>query len=216
MAKPLDLEEQEQLAEFKHFWNKYGNLISIVLIVVFGAIAAYNGWNWWQTRQAGQAAVMYGEVERSAQAKDFARLQQALADMQKQYGRTTYAAQAALRAAQALQDGGQAEPARKALAWVAEESSDPGYRAVARLRLAGLLIQAKDYEQALKQLAESMPASFAPLAADQRGDIFKLQGKNAEAIAEYQKAVAGLDPASELRRLVEVKLASLGGEVAKT
>jgi len=40
MAKQLDLEEQEQLAEIKHFWNEYGNLISWAVIVVFGALAA--------------------------------------------------------------------------------------------------------------------------------------------------------------------------------
>jgi predicted negative regulator of RcsB-dependent stress response len=28
MAKHLDLEEQEQLDEIKHFWKEYGNLIT--------------------------------------------------------------------------------------------------------------------------------------------------------------------------------------------
>ena len=52
MAKHLDLEEQEQLAEIKHFWNAYGNLITWVLIAVFGSIAAWNGWQYWQRTQA--------------------------------------------------------------------------------------------------------------------------------------------------------------------
>ena len=68
MAKQLDLEEQEQLAEIKHFWNEYGNLITWALIVVFGSIAAWNGWQYWQRTQAAQAAAMYDEVERAAQA----------------------------------------------------------------------------------------------------------------------------------------------------
>ena len=38
MASHLDLEEQEQLDRLKHFWSKYGNLISGALIVVFGSI----------------------------------------------------------------------------------------------------------------------------------------------------------------------------------
>jgi hypothetical protein len=38
MAKHLDLEEQEQLDELKHFWKTYGNLDHVVaLIVVLGA-----------------------------------------------------------------------------------------------------------------------------------------------------------------------------------
>ena len=44
MAKPLDLEEQEQLDEIKHFWKKYGNLITWTLIVALGGFAAWNGW----------------------------------------------------------------------------------------------------------------------------------------------------------------------------
>ena len=35
-----DLEEQEQIASFKAFWAKYGNLITWVLILALGAFAA--------------------------------------------------------------------------------------------------------------------------------------------------------------------------------
>jgi predicted negative regulator of RcsB-dependent stress response len=52
MAKHLDLEEQEQLDQIKHFWDQYGNLITWVLIAAFGSLAAWNGWNYWQRDQA--------------------------------------------------------------------------------------------------------------------------------------------------------------------
>src|SRR5690349_2978287 len=81
MAKHLDLEEQEQLAEIKHFWNQYGNLISGVVIVVFGAIALWNGWQYWQREQASQAAAMYDEVDRAAQAGDATRVERAFNDV---------------------------------------------------------------------------------------------------------------------------------------
>ena len=82
MAKHLDLEEQEQLDQIKHFWAKYGNAITWVLIVVLGAFAAWNGWNWWQRSQSAKASALHTEIERAAQAKDSARLDAALADMQ--------------------------------------------------------------------------------------------------------------------------------------
>ena len=44
MAKHLDLEEQEQLDQLKHFWSRYGTLITGVLVVVLGAFAAWNGY----------------------------------------------------------------------------------------------------------------------------------------------------------------------------
>src|SRR5437868_3715485 len=141
MANNLDLEEQEQLAELKHFWNEWGNLITWVLIAVFGAIAAYNGWNYWQRTQAVQAAALF----------------------------------------------------------------DEGYKAVARLRLAALLVDAKQYDEALKQLAEGYPPEFEALAADRRGDVYSLQGKKPEAKNEYLKAWKGLGDEDDYRRLVEVK-----------
>ena len=210
MARHLDLEEQEQLDEIKHFWKQYGNLVTWVLILGLGAIAAFNGWNYWQRTQAMQASVLYDEVERAGEAGDAERVERAFTDVREKYGSTTYAQQAGLLAARVLLDKGKADPARAALAWVAENGKDPGYQAIARLRLAGVLADAKQYDDALKQLAAEMPAQFEPLVADRRGDIYQLQGKKAEAKAEYSKAWQGLDEHSEYRRLVEVKLGALG------
>ena len=210
MAKHLDLEEQEQLDELKHFWKSYGNLITWALIVVFGAIAAWNGWQARQRSQAAQAAAMNDEVERAVASDDLAKVERAFTDMKDKFGRTTYAHQAGLRAAKVFVDKGKPDLARAALAWVIDKSSDEGYRATARLRLAGLLADAKSYDEALKQLDGELPVDFEPLAADRRGDIYSLQGKKAEAKTQYLKAWAGLDERAEYRRLVEFKLNALG------
>jgi predicted negative regulator of RcsB-dependent stress response len=210
MANHLDLEEQEQLAELKHFWKRYGNIISWVLIVVFGAVAAWNGYQYWQRSQAAQAAVMYDEVERAAVAGDVAKLERALGDMKERFGRTAYAEQAALLAARIYHDKGNLDAAKGALAWVAGKASDDGYQAVARLRLSGMLLEANAYDEALQQLTAPMPSDFSALAADRRGDILLAQGKKAEAKAQYEAAYKGLDERSDYRRIIEVKLNALG------
>ena len=211
MARHLDLEEQEQLAELKHFWNQYGNLITWVLIVVFGAIAGYNGWQWWQRSQATQAAVLFDEVERAAEAGDATRVQRAFDDIRERYGRTAYAQQAALVAAKVLADKNNIDGAKAALTWAADKANDEGYQASARLRLAGLHLEAKAYDEALNQLSAGMPKAFEPLAADRRGDVYSLQGKKNEAKAEYMKAWQQMEgERSEYRRLVEIKLNALG------
>jgi predicted negative regulator of RcsB-dependent stress response len=197
MARHLDLEEQEQLDELKHFWNQYGNFITLLLIAAFGTVAAWNGWQYWERRQATQASALYEEVERAAAAGVAGRVEQALGAIP-------------LLAADVLAEKAKPEPAREALAWVAAESGDPGYDAVARLRLAGQMAEAKAYDDALKQLGGEFPPQFQPLAADRRGDIYQLQGKKAEAKAEYGKAWQALDERSDYRRLVEVKLNALG------
>jgi predicted negative regulator of RcsB-dependent stress response len=206
----LDLEEQEQLDQFKHFWAQYGGLITWALIVLLALYAGWNGWNYWQNKQAVQATALYEEVERIAAGGDAARLDRALGDMKDKFGRTAQAQQALLLGAAVHATAGRSDAARAALSWVAEEGRDAGYQAVARLRLAGLLLDAKSYDEALKQLTASFPAEFTALAADRRGDVYLAQGKKAEAGAEYQKAWAGLDAASSYRQVVDVKLATLG------
>ncbi len=215
MANHLDLEEQEQLDQLKHFWNQYGNLITWALIAVLGAFASWNGYQWWQRNQATQAAAMFDEVERVVRSGDVAKAERAFTDMKERFASTAYAQQAGLLFGKMAFESGKADTAKAALTWVAEKSSDTGYQAVARLRLSSLLMEAKAFEEALAVVDKDFPLEFAPLVADRKGDIFSVQGKRAEAIAQYQKAYRGLDERTDYRRLVEVKLNALGASPDK-
>jgi predicted negative regulator of RcsB-dependent stress response len=216
MAQHLDLEEQEQLDQLKHFWNQYGNLISLVLIAVFGTFAAWNGYQYWQRSQATQAAAMFDEVERVVKGGDAAKVQRAFEDMRDRFPSTAYAQQAALLVAKAQQDAGQSASAQKVLEWIAVDGKDPGLAAIGKLRLAAVHMEAKAYDAALKVLEGSMPAEFVALQADRRGDIFVLQGKRDQARQAFEAAYKDLDERADYRRLVEVKLLSLGGSVPVT
>jgi predicted negative regulator of RcsB-dependent stress response len=210
MATHLDLEEQEQLDQLKAFWAKYGNTITWIAIV---ALSVFAGWNFYQRHllsQAGQAAGMYDELVRVAASKDLAKVERVFADIKEKYPSTTYAQQAALMASKALAEGGKPEQAKGALGWIAEKSEDAGYRAIARLRLSAILVDAKALDEALTQLKGDFPAEFAGLVADRRGDIYALQGKKAEAKAEYERSFAAMDERAEHRRLVEAKLNAMG------
>ncbi len=210
MANQLDLEEQEQLDQIKHFWKQYGNQITWLLIVVLASFASWNAYQYWQRSQASQASAMYDEVERTLRANDMAKLDRAFADMKDKYGSTAYAQQAGLLVAKSYYDAGKIDSAKAALTWVAENSGDDGYHAIARLRLAAVLLEAKAYDEALKQLAGSFPTDFQALVADRKGDIFQLKGEKAQALVEYNKAYKALDERTEYRRVVEIKLNALG------
>ena len=210
MANQLDLEEQEQLDQIKHFWKSYGNAITWALIVVLGAFASWNFYQYWQRNQATQAAAMYDEVERVVSSADTAKIDRAFADMKDRFSSTTYGHQAGLLVAKHYYAAGNVEAAKSALGWVVDKGSDPGYQAVAKLRLAGIFMDSKAFDDALRQLGGAFPASFEALVADRKGDILLLQGKRKEAIAEYEQAFKSFDQRTEYRRLVEVKLNSLG------
>ncbi len=210
MANNLDLEEQEQLDQLRHFWKQYGNLISWALIAVLGALASWNFYQYWQRTQAAQAAAMYDEVERAVSGADGAKIDRAFADMKDRFSSTAFAQQAGLLVAKQYYELGNMEAAKSALGWVAEKSSDPGYQAVAKLRWAGILIETKAFDDALKILGGSFPVNFDALVADRKGDLFLVQGKKSQAVDEFTKAYRLFDERTEYRRLVEVKLNSLG------
>ena len=210
MANQLDLEEQEQLDEIKHFWKQYGNAITWVLIIVLGAYAAWNGYQYWQRSQATQAAAMFDEIEKVSREGDSEKLERAFGDMKERFASTAYAPQAGLLVAKTLYESGKVEAAKSALTWVSEKSKDAGYASVGRLRLAGLLLDAKAYDEALKTLDSGVSEEFAALLADRRGDIFMAQDKKTEAKEQYLKAFKAFDERMDYRRLVVVKLNSLG------
>lgn len=210
MANHLDLEEQEQLDQLKHFWKQYGNLITWSLIAVLALFASWNFYQYWQRSQAAQAAVMYDEIERVTASGDSAKIARVFEDMKERFGSTTYAQQAGLLVAKQYYNAGNVDASKAALSWVANKSPDPGYQAIAKLRLAGILMDSRAFDQALAQLDGAFPSNFDALVADRQGDIFLLQGKKAEAVSAYEKAFKNFEVRTEYRRLVEVKLNSLG------
>ena len=96
-----DLQEQEQIASLKAWWDKYGNFIFTAATIALLAVAAWNGWNWYQRKQAVEAAAVYEELLKAVDAKDAARIKPAAAKLVESYGRTVYGPLAALAAAKA-------------------------------------------------------------------------------------------------------------------
>jgi predicted negative regulator of RcsB-dependent stress response len=208
-----DLEEQEQLADLKAFWNKYGNVLTWVLIIVLGSYAGYNYWNYYQRGQAADASVLYDELQKSLTAGDNAKVQRIAADIETKFARTAYGPMAALAAAKGAFDASDLKTAKTQLQWAIEHGSDD-YKSIAKLRLAGVLLDEKAYDEGLKLLATDFLPQFAGAVADRKGDILVAQNKLAEARAAYVAALAAMEKKNPGRQLVEVKLESIGGTVA--
>lgn len=210
MASNLDLEEQEQLDQLKAFWKQYGNLITWVITLALAGYAGWNGWNWWQRDQSVKASAMFDELDRAAQGGEADKAGHVFADMKARFPRTVFTQQGALLAAKVQYEKGQTDAARATLSWVSENAGEDEYRDVAALRLAGLQLEAKQFDAALKTLDAIKGKDFADLAADRRGDILLAQGKREEAKQQFQKAYDSMDKKLEYRRLIEAKLATLG------
>jgi predicted negative regulator of RcsB-dependent stress response len=94
------------------------------------------------------------------------------------------------------------------LTWAVQHASQKELALLARVRLAGVLLDEKSYDQALQVLNVDVPDAFASEFADRRGDVHAAQGKVAEARAAYSEALAkaGTQP---LRSLIQMKLDAL-------
>jgi predicted negative regulator of RcsB-dependent stress response len=205
-----DLEEQEQIANFKAFWNRFGNLISWVLII---ALASYAGWNFWQSHQRTQTAEasgLYDELVNSAQANDNAKVQRIAADVESKFGSTAYAQMGALAAAKSAFDANDLKTTKAQLQWAIDHGNDE-YKAVARLRMSGVLLDEKAYDQALTLLNGDFLPQFAAEVQDRKGDVLVAQNKIAEARTAYQAALDKMDKKHPGRQIVQVKLDAIGG-----
>ena len=210
MATHLDLEEQEQLDQLKAFWKRYGNLITWLMIAVLAAYAGWNGWNWWQRDQAEKSGAMFDQLDKAAQAGDAEQAGRVFADMKARYPRTAFTEQGGLMTAKVQLDKGQFDVALATLAWVGANAAETEYQTIAKLRAAGVLLDQKKYDDALKQLDGASAPDFAALVDDRRGDVLLAQGKKDEAKAAFAKAWQAMDANVGYRRLIDAKLTALG------
>jgi predicted negative regulator of RcsB-dependent stress response len=207
----FDLEEQEKLDELKAWWDRWGNLVSFALA---GLLVAAAGWQWWKNHQAAQAveaAAVFDRLDQAADAGDAKAVREIGGMIIDKYPGTGYAPRAALILAGVNLSQKDSKSARAQLQWAVEHAREAGLKDVARLRLAAVLLDAKEYDAAMGELNASHSDAFAPRFNDLKGDVLMAQGKPQEAKAAYDAAYKALDDKNPLRQLVGFKLDALGG-----
>ena len=206
-----DLDEQERLDELKAWWKRWGSLVLIGLAV---AAAAVGGWRWWQNSVMTknlEAATVYEQLTQAVEVNDGKAARESGAVLIDRYQATPYAPRAALLLAKLSAADKDLKSAQSQLEWAVANSKEPAVRDLARLRLAGVLLDQKQLEAALKTLSASHSDAFAFRFQDLRGDVLLAQGKPAEARAAYQAAFGKLEAGHPYRNIVELKLDALGG-----
>lgn len=209
-----DLEEQEQLATIKAWWDRWGNLVLTVATVVLLAIAAFNGWRWYERHEAGNAGALYEEFLGALDGTDVGRKKELAGTLIERYGRTVYAPMAALQIAKVNHEAGDLGAARAQLRWAIDKSGHAELAQIARLRLAGVLLDEKAFDEALKLLTGEVPGPMAAAYADRRGDVLMAMNKADEARAAYQEALEKADAQHPLRAIIQLKLDALPAAAA--
>jgi predicted negative regulator of RcsB-dependent stress response len=205
-------DEQESLESVKAWWAKWGNATTWIVLIALVIAAGYNGWNYWQRRQAGEASVLYDHLQQAVNSNDQAMVGRITSDMEDKFGGTAYAQMSALAAAKAFYTAGNTAGAKTQLQWAIDHARDDEYKQIAKLRLALVYLDEKNYDAGLKLLDEKPLDAFKGEIADRRGDLLAAQGKQDDARAAYNVALGAL-PANDTsaRQLIQFKLDALGG-----
>lgn len=198
------LDEHEQSERVLQWLRNNGaGLIGGILL----GLAAIGGWKWWEQRgeqKQLEAATQYQAAMDAIQAKDAQ-----AGNKVKELGQGVYHTLASLELAKTQVEANQRDAAIATLKAI--RSDDPAIAEVVNLRLARLLIDAKQADAALKLVANAS----SPSAIEVRGDAQLALGQHEQARQAYAQAMTKLDVASPQRRLLELKLTEAGGTPAK-
>ena len=206
----FDLEEQEQIDALKQFWKQYGGLIIATAVAAIVTLAGVQGWKHYQRARAEDASALFMKLEEASRKNDVGAVRKLGAEVVDKYGSTPYGPMAALVMARTDHDGGDAAAAAAQLQWAIDKADDEETAALARLRLAGIRLDEKKFDEALKLLDGKHGEALVPLYADLRGDVLVAQGKADEARAAYKLALEKSAATSSYRNLVQIKLDALG------
>jgi predicted negative regulator of RcsB-dependent stress response len=209
------LSDREQEEVLRSWWrNNWPWLIGGVVL----GLALLAGWRYWtahQQQQAGNASMLYENVQSALNRKDLPQASKALEALTDAFDRSAYAQQGRLLVAKAQADAGKFDDAAALLRSAAEKSKDEELTDVARLRLARILLQQGKYDDALSQLKPDALGVFAGPAREIRGDALLAKGDAEGARAEYAAALTGDDAAID-RTIVELKLQEVGGTTSQS
>jgi predicted negative regulator of RcsB-dependent stress response len=206
-----DLEEQEQIDEFKAWWKQYGNRVIWGATLFILLAGGWRAWQTWQHKQSAEASMMFDTAVQAASMNDLKSAKSATAQIMENQSASGYAAPAAWLAGRLNHESGDLKSARAQYEFALSHAKDGGLEQIGRLRLAGILFEEKDYAGAMAKLEASFDPAFQGLAAQLKGDILVEQNKLEEARATYKLALEKLDDKSPLKSLVETRLDALGG-----
>ena len=207
-----DLQEQEQIDALKAWWKENRRVVILTVTVFVVAMAGVQAWRYYQQSQAQQAAELYGALQQLVPENNAKKIREAAATLIDKFSSTAYAPRAALIAAKVNYQAGDAQSAKAQLQWVIDHAAEDELQDIARLRLAGMLLDEKNYTQALRLLEAKHSPAYDAFYLDLKGDVLLAQGKPAEARGAYQAAFDKIDKKSNYRDLIQIKLDALGGK----
>ena len=198
--------EEQQIEAIKKWWQK--NAKAIIGGIVLGLAIVFGGRAWmdYRSSHAASASIQYETMMTAMdQGMDEVALQQGGSIIGK-YSDTPYAPLAELATAKIKLKQGDTTAARTRLRWALDNAKNAEIQNIARLRLARVMLNDGEYQQALALLGEKDPGGFLSAYEELKGDTYIALAKPDKARESYQKALNSLDPKSRDRSVLQMKL----------
>ncbi len=204
-----DLEEQEKIDGLKSWWEVYGTLAIIIVATFIAGIFGTQAWKYYQKQQTDQAAELFVSLQEIGVGEDAKKIGDAARLLMEGFPSSGFASRAALISARASIDANDVQNARNQFQWLLVNSDEAELKDVARLRLAGLMLDEKKYDEALKLLESKHSEFFAGLYGDLKGDVLVAKRNISEARVAYKMAMDKIDRNGTHYKIVQMKLDAL-------
>jgi predicted negative regulator of RcsB-dependent stress response len=202
--------EEQELEALKEWWQEYGRTIVVGVVIGLGGVFGWTSWQNHQQSQAEKASMFYQRLIDDAARDRHQAVGKQAASLADEFSNSGYAVLAALLAAKSAYAENDLEGAKRQLVWMISQSAESSFKDIARIRLARLLIQENNLDEALSTLNGIDDDAFSATANEIRGDIRYLEGDMVGARTAYQKALTGDTIPGAMRSRVQMKVDDLG------
>ena len=204
-----ELAEIDQAERVKKWCLEYG--VGIIAGVIFAIIVSI-GWRYWQQRQENNlvlASMEYQNLLDASNQENHTAFDTIANTIIQNYSKTPYALLAALQLAKQAVNQNKLLAAEKQLVWIIQHGKSGTIRAVARTRLARVLLAENQPERALKVLDENDNTAYHPLILEEKGDIYLYLGHSSEALQNYLAAEKLFSKSAIEQPLLSMKINNL-------
>ncbi|MDR9826428.1 YfgM family protein [Vibrio sp. FNV 38] len=179
--------EEQQVEAIKDWWKENGKAVILGTVVGIGGLL---GWRFYQdsvveAQEVASDAYSTAITQLVAQGADAQDTVQAFIESN---GDSEYATLAALQLAKVQVEAGELDAALEQLNWAKANSKDTGLNAVAIYRVARILAEQGQNEQAITELESLTHQDWAGRVAELRGDILLNSGDKDGAYQAYSEA----------------------------
>jgi predicted negative regulator of RcsB-dependent stress response len=181
--------DEEQIEALRRWWGENGRSVLLGVIIGLGALVSWRAWTMYHENQAEAASAYYAALRTAVADGDTRAIEASARTLEGSFAATPYAVLAALELAKLKAQAGDLQAAEFQLRWAIDHSSQKVIEALARIRLARVLVAQGRYNDALHIVQHDHPPAYTSLVEEVRGDALLAKGEVEAARAAYDRAI---------------------------